>query len=106
MVCFSNNLGETIRFQVSEALEGEKVKKLQTVVNAKKNKIRRYKLVPINRGTGKGVGQKGALALAAVGAGMIPATMAILLPMALGRSKRSLTEFNSEIRDKYFLKKL
>ncbi|KAK6642077.1 hypothetical protein RUM44_013800 [Polyplax serrata] len=75
---------------VNEAIEEANLKKLQNVANIKKNKIRGYKLIPANLATGKSASQRSALTLAAVGAGMIPATMAVLLPMAIERSRRSL----------------
>ncbi|EEB20137.1 asparagine-rich protein, putative [Pediculus humanus corporis] len=83
---------------VYDRLQDDKIKKLQ---NVKKNKIRKYKLVPKNMVTGKGVAQRSALTIAAVGAGMIPATMALLLPMALSRNKRS-NRFQEEINRQIF----
>lgn len=32
--------------------------------------------------------------LAAVGAGLVPATMAMIVPLALGRKRRSINDFN------------
>lgn len=52
---------------------------------AKKRKV--FRSVPIKKGI---TSDDGSAVLAAVGAGMVPATMAMLMPMVLGRRKRSV----------------
>lgn len=42
-------------------------------------------------------GQSKTAVLAAIGAGMIPATMAMLLPMVLGRRRRSTVDHEQEV---------
>lgn len=52
---------------------------------AKKRKV--FRSVPIKKGI---TSDDGSAVLAAVGAGMVPATMAMLMPMVLGRRRRSV----------------
>lgn len=56
------------------------------VANVKKRRI--FKGVPVKSRISSG--QDASAVLAAVGAGMVPATMAMLMPMMLGRRKRSI----------------
>lgn len=54
----------------------------------KKRKV--FRTVPIQKGVAS---DDGSAMLAAVGAGMVPATMAMLMPMVLGRRKRSVKKY-------------
>ncbi|KAL0266748.1 UNVERIFIED_CONTAM: hypothetical protein PYX00_009204 [Menopon gallinae] len=76
------------------ALEEEKIKQLSKIAKVRRSNFTLYKMVPASVGSvsGKSMRDKSAAVLAAVGAGMIPATMAVLVPMALGRKKRDVPE--------------
>lgn len=80
---------DTIDDSVASAFSSSKLNKTsQKTGNTQKRRI--FKGVPVkSRITG---GQDASAVLAAVGAGMVPATMAMLMPMVLGRKKRNANE--------------
>lgn len=48
--------------------------------------------------TKNGQGDTSAEILAAIGAGLVPATMAMIVPLALGRKRRSIANLNEHHR--------
>lgn len=77
---------DTIDDSVASAFSSSKLNKT-TAKPSNTQKRRIFKGVPVkSRITG---GQDASAVLAAVGAGMVPATMAMLMPMVLGRKKRN-----------------
>lgn len=79
---------DTVDDSVASAFSSTKKNNTASKIGNKKRRI--YKGVPLkSRITG---GQDPSALLAAVGAGMVPATVAMLMPMVLGRKRRSLNE--------------
>ncbi|KAJ9578844.1 hypothetical protein L9F63_004948 [Diploptera punctata] len=68
---------------VDEAQQFDEMKKSNQTADLNKAPVRLVPKPAAQRGSGRAV-------LAAVGAGMLPATMALLVPMMLGRRKRSV----------------
>ncbi|XP_028158505.1 uncharacterized protein LOC114351465 [Ostrinia furnacalis] len=73
-------------FQTVEESKRDLDKKLDLDVASSNNKPLRTKM--IRRRVGTNVGPDSSTILAAVGAGMVPATMAMVVPMMLGRRRR------------------
>lgn len=78
-------------------LKPEDVSSPPPTQSARQNSRRSVDQVQVFAASPAGGDQSKTAVLAAIGAGMIPATMAMLLPMVLGRRKRNVDEAMQEV---------